>query len=71
MDHDDNEPDAPDRRSVPGARPLDRQQLRFGTYTPPAPYRVFSVIEGDVKSSESQCALEDSLPTVAKPPREA
>jgi hypothetical protein len=53
MDHDDNEPNVPDRRSVPGARPLDRQQPHFGTYTPPAPYRVFRLIPGGGVSKEA------------------
>ena len=74
MDHDDDEPDVPNRRSVPGARPLDRQQPHFGTYTPPAPYRVFRVIEGGTKASEpSREIVVDGVTTstVSESPHEA
>jgi hypothetical protein len=74
MDHDDDEPDVPNRRSVPGARPLDRQQPHFGTYTPPAPYRVFRAIEGGAKHSEPSPAVVvdgGTTSTVPELPHEA
>lgn len=35
-----------DESDAPGARPLDRLLPYLGTYTPPAPYRVFRLIRG-------------------------
>jgi len=55
MDRDDDKP------NVPGERP------RIGTYTPPAPYRVFRVIQGGAASVEptrSGRPDEDDRPTV-------
>jgi hypothetical protein len=61
MDRDDDKP------NVPGERP------RIGTYTPPAPYRVFRVIQGGAKHIEPSRAFlvdGDTTSTVPEPPHE-
>jgi len=49
-------------------------RLFVGTYTPPAPYRVFRLIKGGAQKSEPSRAVVangDSSPTPTKPPHQA
>lgn len=45
MNRDDDQPDRPGR-STPTAWTLEGEGPHLGTYTPPAPYRVFRLITG-------------------------
>jgi hypothetical protein len=52
VDRDDDEPHLPGERSMPTVWTLDGERPCIGTYTPPAPYRVFLLITGGAGSVE-------------------
>jgi hypothetical protein len=51
MDNADEKP-SPEQSSRPSLDGLDGERRHIGTYTPPAPYRVFRLITGGAVSAE-------------------